>query len=50
MGNNPQAVALLYSIGTGKLRSLTPFHKTRTNGGEYKATISYAIHEASESE
>jgi hypothetical protein len=49
-GNNPQAVALLVSIGTGKLRNRTPFPKTSTIWGKYKATISYAVHAASDSE
>jgi hypothetical protein len=49
-GNNPEAVALLVSIGTGQLKSSTPFPKTKSMFGKYKATINYAIHAASDSE
>jgi hypothetical protein len=49
-GNNQEAVALVVSIGTGKLRNSTPFPKTNSMFGKYKATISYAVHAASDSE
>jgi patatin-like phospholipase/acyl hydrolase len=49
-GNNPQAVGLLVSIGTGKLRNLTPFPRINSIYGKYKAAISYAVHAASDAE
>jgi patatin-like phospholipase/acyl hydrolase len=49
-GNNPQAVGLLVSIGTGKLRNVTPFPKVDSIFGKYKAAINYAVHTASDAE
>lgn len=49
-GNNPEAVALLISIGTGILRNGTPFPRTNNIISKYKATINYAVHAASDSE
>lgn len=49
-GNNPEAVALVVSIGTGKLRNGTPFPKTSDMFSKYWAAINYAVNSASDSE
>jgi hypothetical protein len=49
-GNNPEAVGLLVSVGTGILRNGTPFPRTDNILSKYKATINYAVHAASDSE
>jgi hypothetical protein len=49
-GNNPDAVELLVSIGTGKLRRGTPFPHDKGLWSYYKAQINCAIHAATESE
>ena len=49
-GNNADAVELLVSIGTGKLRKGTPFPRDEGLCSYYMANINYAIHAATESE